>query len=243
MKKNLKQKSCGFVLAVGYASLASAFAQGLPESFDVMGVKMGMTVDQVRSVVKSENPKLTLLQEYNFKPQPGVPGGGVAQLKYCDRSSGTDCSDALTVSFGQTTKVAHYIYRYLKTNGTTSQSAMQSSVTAKYGVSHESSVNKGMTLGYWSFTDAGAKYPKKVPNPCGAGDSYGPSPVTTAGCGLAIMTTVYAVAGNESINDHFAISAVSHVLFLKDIEGVKAAKSKLDADAVKKANSGAAPKL
>ena len=75
MKKNLKQKSCGFVLAVGYASLASAFAQGLPESFDVMdSVQFLILWSDLQKMLQPMNDKMLELQTIPMFRELQPPG-------------------------------------------------------------------------------------------------------------------------------------------------------------------------
>jgi len=238
-----------FVFFLVFLSSGVAVAENTPENFDVLGIKMGMTVDQVRSAIKAANPKFTMYNEFTYKAQPGLAGGGIARIEYCDNPKsnslvGGPCNDGddLAVEFGQSSKTANFIFRNVKTNGTVTQQSVRSSLLGKYGSPHKTIVDTDKNLSVqYRYSDSGALY-KKTDIDCNASDSVQSSPKqTTRGCGLSIDIGVYSQKAN--LNDRFKILATDHILMMKEIEASKLAKGAVDAENLKKAKAAPAPKL
>lgn len=222
-----------------------AHAQDFINKFDVIGIRMGMTVDQVRTAIQTANPKFKQTQEFNFTASPGLAGGGVAALVFADPKE-TD-KETVKVQFTQTGGNVYYITRAVTTNGTATQEAILNGITSKYGQPHNVVKNVINWGGFWNFTDKGEKRVGGRGNECLPGQGGRPPNETQDGCNLAVLVLAEAKSSDQSINSFYAVYATDHRLMLKDIKAsnaaAKAAKDAADSAALKAAKSGPAQKF
>ncbi len=91
---------------------------------DIVGVKLGMTADQVRMALKAHDPNMKIVDYASWKAAPGVPAS-LAKIRGCGTPmpGGVGpydvCKDAVDVSFGHISKKAIFIKRQVRFDNNT----------------------------------------------------------------------------------------------------------------------------
>lgn len=86
---------------------------------DIVGIKLGMTADQVRAALKAHDANMKIVDYASWKAAPGVPAS-LAKIRGCGTPmpGGVGpydvCKDTIDVSFGHISKKALFITRQLR---------------------------------------------------------------------------------------------------------------------------------
>lgn len=212
----------------------------MPADIDVLGVKPGMTFEQATAAIKANGPQFTFTAETRYRDLPGLKGGGVAQMYYCDKKmTGLSCpGDEVQFQVGMSTKVVHYIKRH-SSFGRLAEKSVREALFAKYGnQAHKMVSNSAIQWqGRWYWDSTGK--PTKGGTGCESDSLHS----TEKGCGLALK--VYSLGGGPSheINSAFEVEVLDHVLLIKEIEQEQAAKKAAEAADLKRAMGSGGPKL
>lgn len=101
------------VIAAVFSAASSTCAIAQMKNEDILGIKLGMTAEQVRAVVKSQNPAMRTRDAAKYQDQPGLPSS-VAVIQFCEGPPSPDftsCSDEIAVTIGQATHKVWHIHR------------------------------------------------------------------------------------------------------------------------------------
>lgn len=231
-------KTTLFLALVGFSTVAMAIN---PAEFDVLGIKPGMTAEQAMAAMKSNGPQFTFTAETRYRDIPGLKGGGLARMYYCDRPmKGLSCpgGDGVLFEVGMATKAVYYIERRSFFSGL-AEKVVRDALQSKYGNQPHRSISNtaGQWQGTWAFDPNG--------NPAAPALNCSEGNPTTAqsGCALAVSVSSLARSTNQSLNDSFGVTALNHVLLMKEIVQQQVAKKAAAEADVKRATGAGGPKL
>ena len=199
------------VLSTAVACLAlslSSAVQAQPKATDVVGIKLGMSVEEVRAAMKAHDPNMIFVEWASWNARPGVPAS-LAKVRGCiDPVKGTPklywaCRDLVEVTFGHLSKKALFLHRSLDLGDSSLQQNVVDSLEAKYGKPSFKvpSQTQFPTQIQWAFTPTGAPVANMS---CSIGDTSG----LEAGqfrpqCGTVVGALVYS--GNGALARKFII--------------------------------------
>jgi hypothetical protein len=230
-------KTTFFLTLMGLSSVALAIK---PAEFDVLGIKPGMTAEQALAAMKSNGSQFTFTAETRYRDIPGLKGGGLAQMYYCDQQmTGLSCpGENVSFAVGMATKVVYQITRKTYVSKL-SEKAVRDALQAKYGDKPHLSISNSPLQwnGIWAFDPNG--------NPFNNPISCTTNSLTTAqnGCGLTFRVFSLASSTNLSLNGGFGVEAQDHVLLMKEIVQQNAAQKAAAEAEVKRATGAGGPKL
>jgi hypothetical protein len=237
-----------FVLSTVVASLALVFSTALhaqPKATDVVGIKLGMSVDEVRAAIKAHDPNMIVVEWASWNARPGVPAS-LAKLRGCiDPVKGTPklywaCRDLVEVTFGHMSKKALFLHRSLDTGDSTLQQAVFDSLQGKYGrpTFQVPSQTQFPTQIQWTYTPAGAPVESLS---CAIADSSGlESGQFRPQCGTVVSALVYS--GNGTLARRFIIDVYQNQGWMEESALFNAAV-KANQDQIENAAKGNKVKL
>lgn len=177
------------VAALGMS--APAFAQ--LKARDIAGVKLGMSIDEVRAAMKAHDPAMQVIDMATWNAKPGVPAS-LAKIRGCNSPKGgaptedSSCKDVIEVTIGQMSKKAIFVTRVLKTGDTVIYQNAIDSLIGKYGT--PTYRGSGMQEGsmYWSYAPDG-------------------KPITSNECGISTASSIE----NVTLRPQCAVSVGAYV--------------------------------
>ncbi|MBA2960526.1 hypothetical protein HZF09_00250 [Ramlibacter sp. CGMCC 1.13660] len=211
-------------LFIATASFAVHAEPTKPDQFDVVGVRFGMTVDEAKAALKAHDARIVITDEATFKEQPGLRGGGIAAVKGCIADQKNPCREQITVHFGQSTKQAYSIVRFVLNNEDSAQQAVVDGLKKKYGapfIGAKDIRNDGGNLwGGLVYSPKGERLPTAN---CPPGDALTPPRHSNASCGLSIWVTAEGSGMQKGRSGKFLIGAADHTILMKEIQAQQAA--------------------
>lgn len=150
---------------------ASNFAFAGEKPSDIVGIKLGMTADQVRATLKTHDPNMKIVDYANWKAAPGLPAS-LAKIRGCGTPmpGGVGpfdiCKDMVDISFGHASKKVIFIKRQVRfDNNTMLAKNIVSGLTEKFGAPTQQ--NKENTYMLWAYNQDGSAINT---NECGISD-------------------------------------------------------------------------
>lgn len=225
MKANASPESRHRIFALLVAALVTTAATGVAHAQlknpDIVGLKIGMTPDEVRAVLKKHAPEMDVKETSSWQPSPGVPAS-LAVLTGCLEPQRAGCRETINVTFTQFSKRAYHIYRnnYFPEKAQPLWADVRNAVIEKYGEPHAGSLRDQPR---WGFDTSGK--PNKL---CiGAGSSQAPLNPTPglrggapADCGLSAGAYI-APAGNN-LAALISVGLLNEQLLVEDLKTLDA---------------------
>lgn len=179
---------------------ASNFACGAEKPSDIVGIKLGMTADQVRASLKAHDPNMKIIDYASWKAAPGVPAS-LAKIRGCGTPmpGGVGpydiCKDMIDISFGHVSKKALFIKRQVRFDSNTMLvKNVNDSIFAKYGTPTYKS-NESFSF-LWAYTPEGSPINNTE---CAISDMNLPFPDYRAHCGNVFSASVRPGAGGFAL--------------------------------------------
>lgn len=239
-------------------SAGNAGAVPASEDVDVVGIKFGMSPDQVLVALRKNSAETSVTARMTYKAGPGNKEG-VASLSTCDRpldrkSLNPRCADEITVAFTAGTQEAFYIRRKVAYDGKLRQQDLKAALEKKYGFIHAQVVKQfggtGETLygAMAAVTDGSVSYARNNPAGCetaGSGPALEPTRAN-ARCHWAMTTESSGMPGRRDLVESHTLAVTGHDTLMRSLKLEQAARdnaTKLQrADQDKQVQPGA-PKL
>lgn len=207
--------------------------QAAPVSFDILGIKPGMSVAEVKTAMTAHDPKMKV-SEVSFAASPlGFPAGGVAIVQGCGAGPANlpfDCAEKIEAHFGRTGKVAYFVRRQVSTQEKLSFEKVIESIVGKYGrpFLHQSQNPLGFA-GVWAWDDKDQKVVRV--SRCEPGEHASSRP----DCGIT--------AGVSATTTQFSLEVTDHRIKLKEALVQEAARKAIRKAKEDKLNAAGAPKM
>lgn len=206
------------------------------EEIDVVGIKFGMSPDQVLAALKKNSAETAVLAKMTYKAGPGNKEG-VASLSTCDRPLDTrsltaKCADEITVAFTAGTQEAFYIRRKVAYDGKLRQQDLKEALAKKYGFVHANVVKQfggtGETLyGAMAATvDGNVSYARINPAGCetaGSGPALEPTRANSR-CHWAMVTESSGMGARRDLVESHTLAVTSHDTLLRSLKLEQAAR-------------------
>lgn len=205
----------GAFLAMAFSNLS--YAQS--KAPDVVGIKLGMSVDEVRAAIKAHDPNMIIVEWASWNARPGVPAS-LAKIRGCiDPVKGTPklyqaCRDLVEVTFGHMSKKALFLHRELDMGDSTLQQVAIDSLESKYGSPTYKNIrpNQPVTQFQWAFTPAGAPVEGVA---CAVGDASGlEDGQVKKQCGTVVGALLYA--GKGALARRFIVDVYQNQRFVDE---------------------------
>lgn len=227
--KTLAGLAIGLMAQPGWAVLAAG-------EVDVVGIKFGMSPDQVLAALKKNSAETAVLAKMTYKAGPGNKEG-VASLSTCDRPLDTrsltaKCTDEITIAFTAGTQEAFYIRRRVAYDGKLRQQDLKTALEKKYGFVHANVVKQfggtGETLygAMAATTDGNVSYARVNPAGCEtAGNGPALEPTRANGrCHWAMVTESSGMGARRDLVDSHTLAVTSHETLMRSLKLEQAAR-------------------
>lgn len=229
LAKTLLGLGVGLMAQAGWAVPAAA-------DVDVVGIKFGMSPDQVLAALKKNSAETAVLAKMSYKAGPGNKEG-VASLSTCDRPLDTKsltakCTDEITIAFTAGTQEAFYIRRRVAYGGKLRQQDLKAALEKKYGFVHANVVKQfggtGETLygAMAATTDGQVSYARINPAGCetaGSGPALEPTRANS-GCRWAMVTESSGMGVRRDLVDSHTLAVTSHETLMRSLKLEQAAR-------------------
>jgi hypothetical protein len=203
---------------------------------DIVGIKFGMSPDQVLAALKKNSAETAVLAKMTYKAGPGSKEG-VASLSTCDRPLDTrsltaKCADEITIAFTAGTQEAFYIRRKVAYDGKLRQQDLKAALEKKYGFVHANVVKQfggtGETLygAMAATTDGNVSYARINPAGCEtAGSGPALEPTRASGrCYWAMVTESSGMGTRRDLVDSHTLAVTSHETLMRSLKLEQAAR-------------------
>ena len=225
-----------FLIFIFGASIAVR-AEG--QAFDIVGIKPGMSYDEVREAVKKHDP--SMLTRYsdtkwvsNITRQPTTIATMTFKKCSAKNSNGLGCDEEIQVTFGQTKKVAYSITRESR-NVTARRDELVSAFQAKYKI-NGTPLYKNNGAGV-NFT-VDAKGDVKTDGPSCSVNMEGNMPTSTSSACAPQIGHIFMM-GNRDVVTDYTITLTNHKLFFESLQ-LDAERDKSEAEDARRKQIGKA---
>ncbi|MGZ5799370.1 MAG: hypothetical protein ACXWJZ_01925 [Burkholderiaceae bacterium] len=204
-----------FIVLLGIVFSSTAFAQAKLVD-DVVGIRLGMSAEQVRSAIKAHDPEMKFKDAGTWEARPGVPPS-LASIEGCKaKPHVTYCIEKIAVWFGQASRKAYYIHRDMSFYGEVLHQTAVDSILKKYGdPNYKADSNNYIYRWLYDTSDIEIKNPNTR---CISSGS--PPAVVHPGCGITIDAYIPKTKG--ALADTMWINVFDHRLLMENIAKVKA---------------------
>lgn len=163
-------KTSGLIVAAALSSATGIAVAKDASDFDILGVKIGMTREQVEEIIKQNRPELTLSSTEVFREAPGIAPSSLAKLRFDSRSP----SSYLILSFSPIGGIVYNIQRVEmlgdrdKPETWTSFKVLQEAFDQKYGPSTYVSKDESYTTTRTYYIVHNSEGNQVATEPCGS---------------------------------------------------------------------------
>lgn len=206
------------------------------EVVDVVGIRFGMSPEQVMATLKKNSAETAVLSQMTYKAGPGNKEG-TASLQTCDRplnkkELAPKCADEISVAFTAGTQEVFYIKRKVAYDGKLRQQDLKSALEKKYGFVHANVVKQfggtGETIygAMAATTDGKLSYARVNPAGCDTGGD-GPmlEPTRANGrCTWALVTESSGMGARRDLVESHTLAVTSHAVLFRSLKQEQAAR-------------------
>lgn len=206
------------------------------EEVDVVGIKFGMSPDQVMAALKKNSAETAVLSKMTYKAGPGNKEG-IASFQTCDRpldkkELAPKCADEISVAFTAGTQEAFYIRRKVAYDGKLRQPDLRAALEKKYGFVHTNVVRQfggtGETLygAMAATTDGKISYARVNPAGCDTGgEGLMLEPTRANGrCTWAMVTESSGMGARRDLVESHSLAITSHAVLFRSLKQEQAAR-------------------
>jgi len=223
----MTRKNGGTATIVAFiCALVSTTATAQLKNDDILGIKPGMTVDQARTAIKSQNPAMVGRDLSKYPDLPGLPGP-VFAIEFCERVVNNGCTsgDSVRVFLGEATHKILLIHRSVKfINPKVLVKTVKDSLNEKYGLPAARS-GDGLESS-WHFDRENKINPACAINAWGNIPEWGPPPPrgmwqhprANPACGTSLDVLIEKDSSDVSFASGMFISIYDYRLMNEDFD-------------------------